>query len=268
MLPTVSDIIHVMETFAPLDIAEEWDNTGLQVGQMDWPVRVVEVALDPSLDVVMHACEKDVDLLITHHPLILKPLKSIDLSTPAGFIIHMALQNRMSLYAAHTNLDNAIDGVNDVLTSKIGLKNLGMLSKIPEQKNSNGPGRVGDLEKTIELELFARMIKEKLGLKSVKIAGKHNLPVNKVAVCAGSGSSLMEKFFLSGAQVYISGDLRYHDARAAEAENLGLIDIGHFASEHLIVDVLAMRLHKVLSDNGVNVKVVACGIENDPFTIL
>ena len=107
-----------------------------------------------------------------------------------------------------------------------------------------------------------------MGLNSIKIAGNPDLTVNTAAVCTGSGSSLMNHFISSGAQVYISGDLRYHDARDVEAANLGLIDIGHFASEHLIVDVLADRLEKILSKKGFYVKVNAYGLENDPFMIL
>ena len=112
------------------------------------------------------------------------------------------------------------------------------------------------------------MIKERLELKSVKIAGRSDLPVNKAAVCAGSGSSLLNHFLLSGAQVYVSGDLRYHDARAVEDANKGLIDIGHFASEHLMVDILARRLQKILSEKGMDIIIEACGLETDPFMII
>jgi hypothetical protein len=131
-----------------------------------------------------------------------------------------------------------------------------------------GSGRIGDLDESTKLISFARAIKEKLGLNSIKIAGNPDLTVKTVAVCTGSGSSLVNNFISSGAQVYMSGDLRYHDARTVEAANLGLIDIGHFASEHLIVDVLADRLKKVLSKHEIYVKVEAYGLEQDPFIVL
>jgi len=111
-------------------------------------------------------------------------------------------------------------------------------------------------------------VKEKLGLESVKVAGRPDLRVMRVAVCAGSGSSLMSAFISSGAQVYISGDLRYHDAREVEAADLGLIDIGHFASEYIVIETLANRLTKVLTANDMDVKVEACKLEKDPFTVL
>ncbi len=268
MPATIADIIKTMETLAPFCLAEEWDNVGLQVGQMDWPVRTVWIALDPAPDVVAAACSNGVDLLITHHPLIFNPLRSIDFSTPVGSIIHMAGEHRTGIFAAHTNLDNATGGINDVLAYRIGLNNLKVLANARGPEDSQGLGRVGELDKSKELASFALTIKEKLGLKFVKVAGKPDLLVNKVAVCTGSGSSLMDNFFSSGAQVYISGDLRYHDARATEAANLGLIDIGHFASEHLIVDILAERLGKILLETGIDVKVEAYKLENDPFVIL
>lgn len=372
MEATIFDIIKAMETIAPAWLAEEWDNAGLQVGQKDRPVRTIWVALDPGPDVVNDACRKDVDLLITHHPLIFQPLRSINLNTPVGSIIQMAIRNHMAIFSAHTNLDNAIDGLNDVLAHRIGLKELKVLVRAGETENyklvvyvpvayeqqvltaifetkageigpytccsfrnkgkgsfkpgslskpfdgkigkithadeirietvvhksdlnsvvehirenhpyetmaydvypmlkaedGHGSGRIGNLGESTELIPFALSIKEKLGLNSVKVAGKPDLAVNTAAVCTGSGSSLMDAFLSSGAQVFISGDLRYHDARAVEAANFGLIDIGHFASEHIIVEVLADRLKNVLSEAGIDVKVEAYGLENDPFMVL
>ena len=368
----VVDIIKAMDTIAPIWLAEEWDNIGLQVGQKDWPVRKIWISLDPGTDVVNDACRNDVDLLITHHPLIFHPLKSIDLNTSVGAIIQQAVRHHLAIFSAHTNLDNAIDGLNDVLAQRIGIKNLKVLGKVSANENHKlvlyvpvayeqrilnsifetnageigtytccsfrnkgtgtyrpessskpfagkvgeithadeirietvvrksdlnsviehirknhpyetmaydiypliknedpqGSGRIGDLDESIKLMSLARSIKEKLRLNSVKVAGNPDLTVKTAAVCTGSGSSLMDNFISSGAQVYISGDLRYHDARAVEAANLGLIDIGHFASEHLIVDVLADRLKKVLSKQDIYVKVEAYGLENDPFLVL
>jgi dinuclear metal center YbgI/SA1388 family protein len=368
----VFDIIKAMEMIAPIRLAEEWDNVGLQVGRSNWPVRTIWVALDPCPDVVNDACRNGVDLLITHHPLIFHPLRSIDLNSPVGALIQKAIQHQMAIFSAHTNLDNAIDGLNDILARRIGMKNLKVLGKVVpaenyklvlyvpvmyeqqiinsifetkageigsytccsfrnkgtgtykpgtsskpfagkvdeishvdeirietvvpksdlnnviehvrknhpyetmaydiypliENEDSQGSGRIGDLAESTELISFARSIKEKLGLSSIKIAGNPDLKVNTAAVCTGSGSSLMNHFISSQAQVYISGDLRYHDARAVEVANLGLIDIGHFASEHLIVDVLSDRLEKILSKDGFYVKVEAYGLENDPFRII
>ncbi|MDM8524356.1 Nif3-like dinuclear metal center hexameric protein [Desulfococcaceae bacterium HSG8] len=372
MAATIADIIGIMEKIAPSRLAEEWDNTGLQVGKRDWPVKTIRVALDPLPSVIVAACEQNTDLLITHHPLIFKPLKTIDPDTPVGAAIHMAFKHRLAVFSAHTNLDSAVGGVNDLLASEIGLRDLSPLVKsrepeiyklivyVPvehEQKvltvlfdmnvgrigeysccsfrsrgkgtfmpgasskpfignkgkishadesrietvisksdipdiighirehhpyetmaydicpllppeSSAGLGRVGTLEKETGLRDLALKIREKLGQVPVKFAGKEDLPVRRVALCAGSGSSLMNSFFSSRAQVYISGDLRYHDARDAEAAGRGVIDIGHFASEHLIVNSLSERLTKMLSEISAEVKVEAYLFEKDPFVML
>ena len=264
----IADIIKIMEDIAPSCLAEEWDNVGLQVGQKDWPVRNIRIALDPLPNVVAAACREKVDLLITHHPLIFKPLSSVDFSTPVGAIINMASKHKMAIFAAHTNLDNVTDGLNDILAYRIGLNNLKVLGDIRGSEDCQGLGRIGDLIRKTKLASFALEIKKKLGLNYIKVAGKPDLFVKKAALCTGSGSSLINNFFASGAQVYISGDLRYHDARAAEAANLGIIDIGHFASEHLIVEVLARRLREIISKSGIDVKVEACESEIDPFVII
>ena len=372
MSATVADIVKAMETIAPSNLAEDWDNVGLQVGQKNWPVKKVWVSLDPVLDVVTNACQNDADLLITHHPLIFKPLHSVDFGTPTGSIIRMAARHKMAIFTSHTNLDIVAEGLNDVLAEAIGLKKLEVLGKpiederiklviyVPEDyekkildgilqtkagnigeysactfrnkgeatfrpgsmatpfigktgeitganeirietvvqkddlsgvieyvgshhhyetmaydvyplltnKNRNGIGRIGELEEKTNLKSLALNIKQKLRLKYVKISGNHKLTVARAAVCTGSGSGMMKYFLSSGAQAYISGDLRYHDAKDAQAANLGIIDIGHFASEHLIVDVIAKRLEKILSEAGKNIKIETYRLEEDPFVIV
>jgi dinuclear metal center YbgI/SA1388 family protein len=373
MKTTIADIIEVMELYAPSRLAEEWDNVGLQIGDKTWPVQTIRIALDPTPDVVKDACRNGVDLLITHHPLIFRSIKSINFSKPLGSIIQMASQHRMAIFSAHTNLDNAMDGLNDVLARRLGLRNLKVLGRtkkdemfklvvyvpvaheqdvitslfetkagdigsysccsfrskgkgtfkpgpfsepfvgkigeishtdevrietvvrrndltgvidhvrkthpyetmaydvyplLTSEDTQEGSGRIGKLDKRMDLASFAESIKTKLGLNYIKVAGNPDLIIKTVAICSGSGSSFVNHFLTSGAQVYVSGDLGYHDARTVEAENLGLIDIGHFASEHLIVDVLANRLDEMLSETGIDVKIEAYKLEKEPFMIL
>lgn len=271
---TVGDIIELVEELAPGELAASWDNVGLQVGSRDWPVKRVWVALDPLPRVVTEACRAEVDLLITHHPLIFKPLKAIDCATPTGGVIHSALCSHLAIFSAHTNLDAAVDGVNDTLARRIGLRRLGVLERAdqgltgPDRQGSTvvqGLGRTGDLAGATTLASLAEKVKQSLGLESVAIAGDPDLLVSSVALCSGSGASLLGAFFASDAQVFISGDLRYHDAREVEAAGRGLIDIGHFASEHLVVEVLAGKLTGMLNNRDAGVAVDACGLEEDPF---
>jgi GTP cyclohydrolase I len=270
----VSDIVGVMEHLAPPDLAEEWDNCGLQVGSQRWPVRKIWVALDPLPDVVRAATQADVDLLITHHPLFLHPLPTIDVDTTAGQVIETALRAQMALYCAHTNLDSAFNGVNHVLAEAIGMQHcVPMVTpEGPDDSRSGqtgtGMGRVGDLTEPVTLDQLARNVKSRLKLQAVKVAGDLRQLVHRVAICSGSGSSLLDVFFDTDAQAYISGDMRYHDARRVEHAERGLIDVSHFSSEHLVLAPLVEQLRLALQSAGWQVQVEACGLERDPFVTM
>lgn len=284
---TVADIVKIMNRLAPQWLAEEWDNVGLQIGDLRWPVRSIWTALDPTSEVVKAACREDVDLLIVHHPLFFRPIKSIDFHSPHGSIIQTASQHQLAIFSAHTNLDTVRDGVNDVLAKRLGLNDIEILQPHKEELQSktdvgeandiapvtgneieHGIGRIGFLDQVRSLTSLALIIKERLNLNFVKVAGDPELKISKVAICSGSGSSLMKAFLASDAQAYISGDISYHDARDAESANRAIIDIGHFASEHLMVEALAQQLAKIFAEAGIKAKIKACTIEKDPFSIL
>jgi dinuclear metal center YbgI/SA1388 family protein len=281
MEATIAQIIEIMDRLVPPGLAEEWDNIGLQIGNPQLPARRIWIALDPGPDVIEAACKRKIDLLITHHPLIFRPLKSIDFATPGGSIIQMAAQHQLAIFTAHTNFDIVSDGVNDILARRLGLKHLEILQPVkvdaPAQNQVNFPasgaaahgiGRIGALDKAKSLNSLVTMVKKKLKLDFVKVAGDPNLKVSQIAICSGSGSSLMPAFLSSKAEVYVSGDIHYHDARDAQSVQRAIIDIGHFASEHLMVNSLAHRLDQLITEAGIQAEVKACTLEEDPFTIM
>ena len=274
---TVDDIIAVVEQIAPLDLAEQWDNCGLQVGSRSQQVKKVWVALDPLLPVVDAAADQGIDLIITHHPLLFRSVKSIDLESAIGKVIAIAVEHHIALYAAHTNLDSAHHGINTRLADLMGLSGLEPL--IPADIDSQyaldhveatqtGLGRIGWLDPPQTVDELVEQIKRCLSLARVKIAGDTHLKVRRAAVCSGAGSSLMEAFLSSDAQVYISGDLRYHDARAVEEAGRALIDVGHFASEQIVIDSLVERLRQAAKNAKWGVSIEPCRLEQDPFTIV
>ena len=277
---SVAQIIKIMENLAPPWLAEDWDNAGLQIGNLQLPARRIWIALDPGPEVIETACKSKVDLLITHHPLIFKPLKSIDFNTPGGSIIQKAAQHNLAIYSAHTNLDIVNDGVNDILAQRLELKDLEILQAVRvetpgevetdppvDSKTEYGIGRIGVLKKTSSLNSLAALVKSRLGLDFVKVAGDPEMKISRVAICSGSGSGLMQAFLSSEADVYISGDIHYHDARDAEYVQRAVIDIGHFASEHLMVEALADRLNQSSKEAGFSAEITACLSEKDPFII-
>lgn len=260
-------VIDAIEEIIPSEFAEDWDNSGMQLGDPDWQVERILVALDPLPEVISAAWQSDVDLVITHHPLIFKPLTTIDVSRLEGFVIQQALDHHVAIYAAHTNLDRIKDGVNDVLASRIGLCNTTSLSS-DGVSGKPGFGRIGSLVQPTSLALLASNLKQALDLSHVKVVGNLDMSVKTAAVCSGSGSSMTRAFFDAGADVFISGDLKYHDARNFEFTQKALIDIGHFASEHLIVETFAQRLSRLFHDKGLVLAVESYRFEKDPFVII
>lgn len=262
---TVDDIIRLMERLAPTGMAESWDNVGMQIGDPSAPVQRIWVTLDPLPEVVERACRQQVDLLITHHPLLFKPLSRIDFSTPTGRIIQLAALHRLSIFAAHTNLDSVEGGVNDRLAAGLELQDVAVLAEPVSENGNAGIGRIGTLRAPCTLKDLALRLKSALHLPVVKVSGPDHLAVRRVALCTGSGGGLISHFLASNAEVFLSGDLKYHDAREVESRGRGLIDIGHFASEHIITGDLARRLQAAADQAGTDVSVEAPAIETDPF---
>jgi dinuclear metal center YbgI/SA1388 family protein len=214
-------------------------------------------------------------LVITHHPLIFKSLKSIDLNSFEGKVIACALKSQTAVFAAHTNLDSAADGINDVLADRIGLQETEPLLAAAHDDGGDtdpaapiGLGRIGRIAAPMPVKQWVRQLKKRLGLAHVKTAGNLDRTIHRVAVCSGSGSSLMDTFLSSDADVYVSGDLRYHDARTVEDRGRVFIDIGHFASEHLIIDPLVRKLKAAVEATGWDIAIEPCAIESDPFSIM
>ena len=266
----LADILRVLEKMAPPHLAEEWDNAGLQVGDPGREVGSVWVALDPSPDVVSAACRQGVGLLVTHHPLLFRPLKQIDTRTPLGAVIEKALRHRLAVYAMHTNLDAAAAGLNDMLGERLGVQRRKPLvgREGTGTRPGTGIGRSGVLPAHMRLSELAREVKRRLGLETVRIAGDGSRSVRRVALSTGSGGSLVPQFLSSTADVFITGDLRYHDAREIEAAQRGAIDIGHFHSEHLMTAAVAQRLRRALHRRRATIRVEACSIEKDPFQVV
>lgn len=267
MTNTLGDIISIIDREIPPDLSETWDNCGLQVGDVDWAVERIWVALDPLPEVIRAAGQSGVDLVITHHPLIFKPLKTVDVHTFEGTVIQQALNGKVAVYSAHTNLDRAQAGVNDVLAAAIGLMQVAPLNTDPV---SGKPGfsRIGKIESPVNPTELIRRLKDVLRLEHVKVAGDLNLEIQNVVVCSGSGSSMIPEFFNSDADAFISGDLHYHDARLFEFAGKVLIDIGHFASEHLIVEALSERLSQCFRAEGLDLDIQAYAFEKDPFVVV
>lgn len=363
-------ICEAIELLAPKHLAEEWDNCGLQVGNFQNEVKRVLIALDVTPEIIQQGKKQNVQMIIAHHPLIFKPLKSICTDTVLGGTISEAIKNDIAIYVAHTNLDIAQEGINHLLACKLDLQQTELLSasyqenmmkivvfvpmgsedtvrnamaeagagwignyshcffqakgtgtfmpregtnpyigrqdvleKVEEcrmetivgEKQAKrvlaamikshpyeevaydiyplanevtlGLGRVGKLPEPVELSALAEKIKIILGCTTVKVVGDAAKTIKKVAVCGGSGASLMGKAIFAGADVLLTGDVKYHEAQEAAAQGMAVIDAGHFATERIIVPALADYLKDYARERDWNLEVLTAR-EQDVFNYI
>lgn len=252
MKVNVQKICDFMEKIAPLNYAEDWDNVGLMLGDSKNEVKKVMIALDLDLNVVIAAIDKKVDMIITHHPLFFKPIKNLNYDSEANKSICLLIKNNIAVYSAHTNLDSTKGGVNDVLCEILELKNSEVLIK--SKYEGVGLGRIASINNETSLRAYASFVKSKLNLTRIKIAdaGKN---VNKIAICGGSGSDFIEDAIKLGADTYLTGDVKYHEAQYAIRNGLNLIDASHQFTEMPIVKSLKIRFQEWVLENNYEVKV-------------
>ncbi len=368
MRPRVSDILEIIDGIAPFRLAEEWDNVGLQLGDPTAAAARIMISLDPCREAVDEAVASGCQLLLTHHPLIFKPIRSLNLQEQPGKILAKALRNNLSIAALHTNYDIADGGINDLLAERIGLtrveplarhdseelvklavfvpkgheekvmealfrssgrignysecsfqtEGVGTFRPLPgaepflgspgrreyaEEKrievllraedvpaacralvaahpyeepafdlypllnkgSCRGLGRIGHLSAPLPLAQLASRMKDALRLVALRVVGDGARLTDKVALCAGSGASLLRHAHGLGADVLVTGDVKYHDAREAEMLGIALVDIGHFASEIPMVSGVCARLREEVTAKGFTAEIMACESERDPF---
>ena len=233
------DIIKVIEDFAPLSIQEGWDNSGLCVGSPEDEVTSVLLALDCTPALVDEAVACGADMIVTHHPLIFSGLKKISTDDMVGEAVVKAIKAGICIYAAHTNADKVLEGVSGAMAARLGLMNVTVLDQDGE---CTGLGAVGDFPEPITAEQAISLVKEKFSLKSMKTSRPIEGMISRVAMCGGSGGSLIAAARKAGAQLYISGDISYHNFFTPKG--FMLMDIGHYESEIEIVDILFSLIKK------------------------
>ena len=235
----VRDVMEVIEGFAPLSIQEKWDNSGLCIGSPDSRVSSILLGLDCTPELVDEAVECGADMIVTHHPLIFSGLKKISPDDKVGSAVIKAISNGISIYAAHTNADKVLSGVSGAMASRMGLENVEILD---EDGDGTGLGVVGNLPEPMSAEEVIAMVKSKFSLKAMRTSRPLTEKISRVAVCGGSGGSLIGAAVRSGAQLYVSGDISYHNFFTEDG--FMIMDIGHYESEIEIVDILFSLLRK------------------------
>ncbi|MBE6955618.1 MAG: Nif3-like dinuclear metal center hexameric protein [Ruminococcaceae bacterium] len=244
---TVRNILDLIETFAPLNTAEDWDNVGLLVGRHDKQVKRVMVALDPFYHVVQEASEWGADLLLVHHPLFFST-KTVTDRDDIGRTILALLKADMAEISLHTNLDQAQGGVNDCLAEACGLQNIDFLEVNGVDKNGNAHGycRVGEVE-PCSLEDYALRVKEGLGCQGVRVASAGR-EVHKVCVGSGSCAAYAAVAAAAGCDTFVTGDEKYNNFHDAQALGINVIDAGHFYTENVVCPYLKRKLEEAFPE--------------------
>ncbi|MDY6850955.1 MAG: Nif3-like dinuclear metal center hexameric protein [Thermodesulfobacteriota bacterium] len=371
-MTAVKDILALIERLAPARLTAQWDNCGLMVGRPEVPIRKAALALDPTLYTIQAAHDLGAQLLLTHHPLIFSPLKSLNLDKEPAAVAALALKLGLAIVSAHTNLDAAADGVSWALARRLGLQDIQTLERMtgadkfkltvfvplgyegqvrtalfqagagrigaytgcsfsgrgegtftPEKgakpfmgqtgqaervsesrlevlvetevldeviaaltkahpyeeaaydvyrlaslSGREGFGCLGNLNKKLNIEDLVEQVKTKLEVDIVRVAAMRPGPIEKVAVMGGSGGSMVGLAKSRGAEVLITGDIGYHQAREAEYLSLCVIDAGHFATERPVLMELAERLTALARKEGLAVDFEVLTGENDPWTLM
>ncbi len=255
-------IAEAIENFAPLSLQESYDNAGLQVGDPDMPVCGVLLCLDATEDIMAEAVKRGCNLIVTHHPLIFKGLKRLTGKTATERIVAESIRNNVAIYSAHTNLDSTFEGVSYEMAHKLDLRDVTPLCPNPGNPTT-GLGVIGTVRTTPTLE-FLRHVKETFQVKHLKYSEEAcRLVIRKVALCGGAGASMIADAIRAGADVYVTGDLKYHDF-TTYAPDIVLADIGHFESELCSLKIFS----RILRENFPGLPVLTAETENNPIKIL
>ncbi len=262
-------VMNALERIAPRHLAEDWDNTGLLVGSYAQKVERILVALDVDDTVVAEAIERSADMIVAHHPAIFRGMKQLRTDLPLGRRLAALLTHGIAVAAAHTNLDITRGGVNDVLAARLGLEKLSTFITTEQADGSaESLGRIGTLPAPVAIDDFAHSVCERLGVSHVRLVRAADRPVRRVAICGGAGADFIDDAVRRDADVYVTGDVKYHDAQRAVEQGMHIIDAGHFGTEVPVLPVLADLLRAELAAEHGTVEILVTEKQRDVFDVI
>ena len=234
----IKDIIKFLEERFPLSLQEDWDNSGLQIGNIENDLTNIMISLDIDEQTIQKAKEKSCNLIINHHPFLFSSIKSIDLNEEKGKIIKDLIKNDITVFAMHTNLDIGKGGVNDNLAKLLELRDISNL----DTNNENPMARFGYIDEKTAYD-FSKFVKEKLNCKGLILYGDKNKKIKKVALCGGAGSDFISDAIKKDCDLIVTSDVKYHEA-IDNCKKINIVDPGHFASENHIIYMIKDLLEK------------------------
>lgn len=234
----LQSIIDIIESVAPRGQQEEWDNSGLQVGDTGAEIKAALLTTDITETVVDEAIQLGCNLIISHHPLIFHGLKHLTGQTPQERCVEQCIRHDIAVYSAHTSMDKYLHGVSGRMAEKIGITDYSIL--VADSDNV-GLGVIGKLNKPMKTAEFVKMVKQAFGAEWIRYTCSGKDTIQTVALCGGAGAEYIEQAIAQGADAYISADFKYHEMQAADG-NIVAIDMDHWVSEHFTRDIFAELL--------------------------
>lgn len=270
MTVSLGDALKVFEKLWPTQLAEDWDVVGLVTGSSSQTIKKVLLTVDVTADVVAHAKDVGADLIFAHHPMLLRGVTSLAEDTAKGNVLAELVRSNIAVYSAHTNADSVESGTSAVLANALGLTGSKPLQ--PLTNTQQGIGQIGSLRTPITLGELANKLNEILPptATGVRVAGAFDKAVSKVALCAGAGDSYSLMALDQGAEVFITSDLKHHNAQEilelarARGVEFSLIDISHWAAEFVWLETAKNELQQELAD----VTFEVCDLRTDVFDFL
>jgi len=239
----VKEVIAALEQFAPLPLQDDFDNAGLQIGLTEADVTGALLCLDVTEDVIDEAAARGLNLIVAHHPLLFHPLKAVVGRNYVERCTLKAIQKGIAVYAAHTNLDNAVGGVNYEIARRIGLEDVDLLTRREVNGIVCGAGVVGTLPQPEGEMAFLTRLKTAFGVQALQHNVLTGRPVRRVALCGGAGAFLLDDAICAGADCFITGEIHYHDFFGHDGQIL-MVSMGHYESEQFTPFIFERLLHE------------------------
>lgn len=260
----LEELIQAIEEIAPIHTQESWDNSGVQLASGPLQIFKVLTSLEITDSVIEEADETGVDMIVTHHPLIFGGIHSIDYRNTIGSYIVKLLNLGISVYSCHTPFDKAPGGNNDYLADLIGLE---QVTGIPDGKDFDMIGRIGQLPEPMTLVSMLDLLAERMGMdpEQIRAVGRPDSVIRTVGICTGAGADRMQDAAENGCQLFITGDLKYHDAQNAKAMGLSVIDAGHYGTEKSFAENFAAKLKE---KTGRKIEIIPSKVDIDPFEMI
>ncbi|MGC1273932.1 MAG: Nif3-like dinuclear metal center hexameric protein [Planctomycetaceae bacterium] len=254
-MPSVSDLTAFLDAFAPATLAEPWDNVGLLLGDASVEVRNVMTCLTLTPDVAQEAIDAQVGLIVTHHPILFRPIKRITTETAEGAMLLALAKAGIAVHSPHTAFDGTADGINDRICRRLGLENVCPIRPLAGSPADSealdgrpiGAGRYGALTTTLDFTAFTDHVRTVFDLTILEAVPSSGM-VSKVAVACGAAAEFLSDAIRADCEVLVTGEARFHAAIEARTRGVGLVLLGHYASERFAVEELANVISRQFSD--------------------